>query len=405
LYNGLSVPTIGRVVSESSIEVLVRFARLASEAGAAAGILPLLADALVEHVPADAVAVLEIREHGMAEFVASSHLPEELRGMRFDPDVIGEELGAQLLAACRERFAHVRSSPLVSGGGLFGSVAMFFGAAMSPDLTLAGGLIDLAGIALGSDAQLKRLIRSHADLRAAQDVLARTEKLRALGQMAAGVSHDLKNILNPLSMHLQLIERAIERKKPADALESLEGAKQVLTRGLQTIERLRDYSRQTNDLPTEKVDLNRLAHEAGEIARPRMAARGGRLNRIKEELGSPPPILGRAGDIVSALVNLIVNAIEVLPDGGTITLRTGEAERGAWVEVADEGPGMPPEVERRVFEPFFTTKGAEGTGLGLAMVYACVQRHGGSVKLETEVGKGTTFRLWFPGTMTAPPPR
>jgi signal transduction histidine kinase len=135
-----------------------------------------------------------------------------------------------------------------------------------------------------------------------------------------------------------------------------------------------------------------------------MAARG-RGSFIREELGSPPPVRGRSSEIVSALVNLIVNAIDAMRDGGTITLRTGESERGTWVQVADDGPGMPPDVEVRVFEPFFTTKGEAGTGLGLAMVYASMQRHGGSIRLETAPGKGTTFTLWFPRSpSTRPPP-
>ena len=117
---------------------------------------------------------------------------------------------------------------------------------------------------------------------------------------------------------------------------------------------------------------------------------------IREELGAPPRFLGQPADIVSALVNLIVNAIDALTSGGTITLRTGKTDRDVWAQVSDDGPGMPPEIERRVFEPYFTTKGDEGTGLGLAMVYACMERHGGSVKLETAPGQGTTFTLSFP---------
>ena len=231
------------VSTESSIEVLVRFARMASEGNAGAAIVPRLADALVAHGRADAVAVLAIQEQG-AEFVDSPHLPEELVALPIEPESIGEELRSQLLSACKGRFAQVRLRPLVSGGELFGSVAMFFAAATPPPLDLAEGLIDLAGVALGGDARLQRLARSHAELRATQEAMARTEKLRALGQMAAGVSHDLKNILNPLSLHLQLVERSIDRKKTADAKESIGEMKQVLIRGVQTLERLREYSRQ-----------------------------------------------------------------------------------------------------------------------------------------------------------------
>jgi signal transduction histidine kinase len=388
---------MGRVPGEQGIDTLVRFARLASEAGTAGtSLLPLLADALMTHSGADAVAIVEITENGV-RLVPCQHLPEEIEGTVVDPDSIGEELEQRLLAACKGRFAQVRSRPLVSGGGLFGSVIMFF--EQGHELAraqIADGLVDLAAVALESDAKMKQLLRSQAELRASQDALARAEKLRALGQMAAGVSHDLKNILNPLSLHLQLITRAADRSDIAEIKSSAAEMKQVLTRGVQTIERLREYSRQSPESRTEEVDLDRLVHEAAEIARPRMASGSGRLGRIVEELGAPGKIMGRSGEIVSALVNLIVNAIDAMRDGGTVTLRTGESGAMAWVQVADDGPGMPPEIEARVFEPFFTTKGQEGTGLGLAMVYACVQRHGGTVKLETAVGKGTKFTLSFP---------
>ena len=388
---------------ESGIDILTRFARLASEAGTGSAILPLLADALVEHVGASAVAIVEIHEGG-ARFVRSAHLPREVEALAIDPYAIGEELGAELLRACGGKFAHVESRPLVSGGGLFGSVAMFFTAPGRPErLTLAEGLVDLAAVTLASSTKLQQLALSHAELRASHETLARTEKLRALGQMAAGVSHDLKNILNPLSLQVQLVERCIDRGNVADAKQTLTEMRQVLTRGVQTVERLREYSRQSRDARTEDIDLNRLVHEAAEIARPRMAGRGGRMNRMREELGAPLPVKGRSADIVNALVNLIINAIDAMPDGGNIVLRTGEESGTSWVQVADDGPGMPPDVERRIFEPFFTTKGEEGTGLGLAMVYACMQRHGGSVKVETAPGNGTTFTLFFPRSPSVPP--
>jgi signal transduction histidine kinase len=384
------------VQSEGGLDVLTRFARLASEAGTGSAILPLLAEALIKHVGADAVAIVEIRENGV-KIVPTIHLPKGLTpGTAIDPNAIGEELDRELVAACEETFAQVQTHPLVSGGGLFGSVTMFFRRESPLERrTLAEGLIDLAAVTLGSAIKLQQLARSHAELRASQEALARNEKLRALGQMAAGVSHDLKNILNPLSLQLQLIERSIDKNRLPDAKETLGEMKQVLTRGVQTIERLRDYSRQAPESKPEEIDLNRLAHEAGEIAKPRMAARGGRACRLVEAFAAPPAVRGRPADVVSALVNLIVNAIEAM-NGGTITLRTGVADDGAWVQVSDDGPGMPPDVERRIFEPFFTTKGTEGTGLGLAMVYACMQRHGGTVKVETGEGKGTTFTLSFP---------
>ena len=261
---------------------------------------------------------------------------------------------------------------------------------------IADGLIDLAAMALESAAQIQKLERSYAELRASLDVLSRTEKLRALGQMAAGVSHDLKNILNPLSLHLQVADRAIVRGDAAEARESIVEMKQVVVRGVETVERLRAYSRQTKETKAELIDLDRLVREAVGIAKPRMAATG-RVLRVVEELGSPAPVMAAAGEVVSALVNLVVNAIDAAgTKGRTITLTSGESDGGSFVEIEDDGPGMPPEVEKRVFEPFFTTKGTEGTGLGLAMVYATVHRYGGNITLDTSLGRGTRFRLWFP---------
>lgn len=246
------------------------------------------------------------------------------------------------------------------------------------------------------------------ELRASQETLARSAKLRALGQMAAGISHDLKNILNPLSLHLQLLKRAVTRGAADEARESIAEMDQILKRGVQTIERLRDFSRQAPESRAELVDINQLTHEAIEIARARMASRPCRSLSIREQLGAPPQVMARSGDVVSAVVNLVVNAIDALSQQqagssdeageGIITVRTGESRGGAWIEVADNGPGMTPEIEQRVFDPFFTTKGEEGTGIGLAMVYACVQRQGGTVALETAPGRGAKFTLWFPGS-------
>jgi signal transduction histidine kinase len=294
--------------------------------------------------------------------------------------------------------ARWETRPLVASQSLFGAVVLVFaeGAPQAKPLPLADGLIDLAAIALAWAAERAELEVSNAQLKASHAVLARTERLRALGQMAAGVSHDLKNILNPLSLHLQVADRALVRGHVDDARASIAEMKRVLTRGVQTIERLRGYSRQTEESKAELVDLDRLVVESAGIASPRMASTG-RVLRMIEELGGSPPVLADSGEIVSAIVNLVVNAIDAAgTKGRCITLRTGADQGGAYVEIEDDGPGMPPDVAKRVFEPFFTTKGHEGTGLGLAMVDATVQRYGGHIVLDTVVGRGTRFRLWFP---------
>lgn len=231
---------------------------------------------------------------------------------------------------------------------------------------------------------------------------ARSEKLRALGQMAAGMSHDLRNLLSPLSLHLQLLERAIRSGATADMAGSVAAMKDILDRGIHTIERLRDFSRQSPERRTDAVDLNQIAREAVELCRAQMAAGRDAPSVIQQALGRPPELLAHAADLRAAVASLMQNAAEAMPDGGHITLRTGEERGGAWIEVEDDGPGMPPEVEERAFEPFFTTKAGKGAGLGLATVYACVARHGGAVTLETAPGRGARFRLWIPAGAAAP---
>jgi signal transduction histidine kinase len=382
-----------------SINVLVRFSRLASEASSGAEIVPLLADAAIDHVQADGAVVIELMETGLARVAASRDVPPSMSQWTGDVDALDSEVGKQLLRAGGKTFARAYPLPLISTGRLFGALVLFFGedhASSERKLQVARGLVDLAAIAMGRATQIANLAQANAELRASRDALARTEKMRALGQMAAGLSHDLKNILNPLSMHAQIVKRAIARGNTEQANPSLDEMRGVIHRGVETIDRLRAFSRQAPETRAKKVDFNALTREAVAIARPRMASRVAALSRIQEDLGEVPPVVGRPDEIIGAVVNLVVNAIDAMPEGGTISLRTGVADGRAFLTVADTGPGMTPEVQARVFEPFFTTKGAEGTGLGLANVFATMQRHGGTVSLETSAGNGAAFTLWFP---------
>jgi signal transduction histidine kinase len=101
---------------------------------------------------------------------------------------------------------------------------------------------------------------------------------------------------------------------------------------------------------------------------------------------------------VTAIVNLVFNAVDALQGKGTITVSSGSSEGGGWIEVADDGPGITPEIKARILEPFFTTKGDLGTGLGVPIVYAFTQRHGGKFEIESEPGRGARFKMWFPAS-------
>jgi signal transduction histidine kinase len=385
---------------EDQGSLLVRFARLVAEATTPAEIVPLLARAAVEDFHASAAAVFEI-QGDRAVLVGQAGFSTPAVGWSVDSDTIGDELGALVATASGNKGSCTRVWPLVSSGGLFGALLLVFPSekrAKEAPLDFAAALADLAATALQRAAQFSELKRSYVELRASRDVLARSTKLRALGEMAAGVTHDLKNILNPLSLHLQILKRAVSAENQG-AQDSIKEMQVVIQRGVETLNRLREFSRQAPETKVARVDLNRVAHEAIEISKPRLHSRHDLHITPREELGAPPGVLVREGELVAVVVNLLANAIDAIAGDtkrGTIVVKTGSSGGRGFLSVEDDGPGMPPEVEQRAFEPFFTTKGAnEGTGLGLAMAYAFVQRHRGTIELATQPGKGAKITIAF----------
>ncbi len=379
-----------------ALAALVDFGRLVTRSASPDDVLSALAHAAVTEAGADAAAALAMTPEGGSRLVASTGLPSAPMDFTADADLVGEEIGDALLAAVGGGFGRPVTIPLVSGGGVFGSLVLLYraGRAMDEDAqVLMEGLVDLAAAGLAGAAQYAELACSYERLRDSRAALERGEKLRALGQMAASVSHDLKNLLNPLSLGLQYLRRLLPRDA-SEAQGSIAEMQAVLRRGVETLERLRAFSHQSPSGRPEPTTLDRIAHEALAIGRAR--ARPGVPYAFVEDLHAPPPVLLPTGEGVAALVNLVVNAVEAMPEGGTVTVATGGSAEGSWVRVSDDGPGMTPAVEQRLFEPFFTTKGDEGTGLGLAMVYAFVRRHGGRIELETGPGRGAAFTLWFP---------
>jgi signal transduction histidine kinase len=380
----------------SAAEVLLRFSRMAASADEPDAILRLLAQSSTGEVGADAAAVLRVTPSGQVVVAASVGLPPELSAAPIEAEIIGPELAAELISRTEGRFVDARVVPLVADGDLFGVLVLLCHVEctrVDEHGPLAQGLGDLAAIALSKAAKYAELQRSYEQLRASREALAQAEKLRALGQMAAGVSHDLKNLLNPLGLLTQLLRRRIQRGQ--DALPVVDQLEAALKTGVETLERLREFSRQEREHTPQRVQLDREVARAVEVCRPRVHQVSGL--EITEALDSGATVLVVASDLFNAVVNLVLNATEAMPAGGRITVRTGIEASEPWLSVEDDGPGMPPEIERRVFEPFFTTK-AEGTGLGLANVYAFMQRHGGRVELRTEPGAGTRFVLRFPAS-------
>ena len=255
------------------------------------------------------------------------------------------------------------------------------------------------------------LQRAYDDLRQTQQTILQQERLRALGQMASGIAHDINNAISPASIYVEtLLEKEPNLSKRAR--DYLTTTQRAIDDVAQTVSRLREFSRQREpQLILAPVNLNELVGQVVDLTRARWSdmqqQRGGSIE-VKTELAEPLPlILGVESEIREAMINLIFNAVDAVADGGRISIRTrlfspvllsgtpGAVAR-VGVEVADSGIGMDDETRRRCLEPFFSTKGERGTGLGLAMVYGTMQRHNGDIEIDSTPGQGTTVRLLFP---------
>ena len=247
----------------------------------------------------------------------------------------------------------------------------------------------------------KELQCALADLKDAQQRVIQQERLTALGQMASGVAHDFNNALVPILGFSELLQIS------PNALDDRERAKSYISMihtaagdAANVVSRLRQFYRkqQEGDL-FDAVDAGKLVTQVITLTQPKwkgqMQAAGVMIDIVKE-LGDVPPVRGDESALREVLTNLIFNAVDAMPMGGKITMRTRRDGNFALIEVADSGTGMTEEVRKRCLEPFFTTKGERGTGLGLSMVFGIIQRHTGTVEIESEVGKGTTFILRLP---------
>jgi signal transduction histidine kinase/ActR/RegA family two-component response regulator len=286
----------------------------------------------------------------------------------------------------------------------------------SEDLQALRLLADHAAIAIEKAQLFQELNQSYANLQKAQDDLIRAEKLRALGQMSAGIAHDLNNMLAAILGQVELLRLRARDPEVQEGLRTLETA---ATDGAHVVRRLQDFARQRGRSPLTSIDLAGVVTEALEITRPRWrdeVQRQGRVIDVEVHLANLPPVLGYAPELREVVTNLILNAVDAMPTGGRLSLAAEvmkaaesasqpslpgvELPSEVELQVTDTGIGMSEEVRQRVFDPFFTTKGGRGTGLGLSLVYGIMERHGGRIDVWSTPGRGTSFMLRF---RTAPP--
>ncbi|HTD80189.1 MAG TPA: EAL domain-containing protein, partial [Chloroflexota bacterium] len=267
--------------------------------------------------------------------------------------------------------------------------------------------LDSHGSVVGASGTLYDVTeREEAEQR--RRALNQAEKLRSMGQMASGVAHDLNQSLGLIAGYGGLAHRAIEQSPPD--LEALREALPIVTRaamdGGATVRRLLTFTRGQPAEEPERVDVGAVLREVAELTAPRWrdaSQADGRPITLDVETGQVELVVfGWPAGLREAVINLVFNAIDALPSGGTIRLAARQEAAHIVVEVTDSGIGIPPDVKTRIFEPFFSTKGERGTGLGLAQVFGIVEQHRGEVAVDSTPGQGTTVRLTL---QAAPPPR
>ncbi len=246
--------------------------------------------------------------------------------------------------------------------------------------------------------RLERMVQERTqELLALQEARSRERRLAAVGQLAAGVMHDVNNALNPIMAAAFLLE--VNADNPVAVRDYAVRIAKAAETGAATAARVGRFIRQ-EPLQAEReelVDLSVVCEEVVQMTRPLWAerARGGTI-QLDRSLADGAVIRGITGEMREALLNLVQNALDAMVGGGTLGMMTRVVDGGVHLEIRDSGIGMSAEVRERAFEPFFTTKGRGGTGLGLAEVYGIVKRHRGHAEIESMPGVGTTIRLVFP---------
>jgi signal transduction histidine kinase/ActR/RegA family two-component response regulator len=242
-------------------------------------------------------------------------------------------------------------------------------------------------------AELNHYIEEQKRIR---EQFSQIEKMSALGELASGVAHDFNNTLAGVLGRAQLL---LETKDSAKVEAGLNIIIKTAKDGARTVKRIQDFARQRRDHDFQPVDVRLLLLDVGEITRPRWKNRAAAANiHINLEIECAPGVtaMGDESELREVLVNMVFNAVDALPNGGTLTMAAKQTRDAVEILVRDTGMGMSEETRLRVFDPFFTTKDKAGMGLGLAVSYGIIRRHDATVDVESQLGLGTTFRIRLP---------
>jgi PAS domain S-box-containing protein len=320
------------------------------------------------------------------------------RAPLFVPDLIEEPETSSLLARADENASAV-FVPLCVRDELLGIIVLMshsFRQFSDEETALLSSAAQSMAAVVKNVRLYNDLTQTVADLRQAQEQLLRTEKLRSIGELAAGVAHDINNVLGIILGHAQLLLEATADPQMHEGLHAIE---QAARDGARTVERIQDFVRAKRVEGFKPIDLNGVIQELVQITDTRLKQEA-EFRDVHVELrritGRIEPIEADERELREALTNIVFNAIDAMPRGGTLTIETGQKGRRVFVRIEDTGVGMNADVKGRMFDPFFTTKGVKGTGLGLSVAYGIIRHNRGLISVESEVGQGTTVMVSFP---------
>ncbi|MBW2712744.1 MAG: GAF domain-containing protein, partial [Deltaproteobacteria bacterium] len=358
--------------------------------------------------------------------IPSDHAIEKYLWVRRDPVSVADfedEKDEEVKAQCREIFERLEIQllvPILFGADLLGVIAV--GEKRSKDRfdrhdrELVGTLANQSAIAIENakvfdelgnlNETLEARVEERTEaLKAAQSQLIHNEKMVGLGQLVAGVAHELNNPIGFVHANIQLIEERIEKLIQADpgspqAERTRDALAKLLSRSREGTERvkkivedLRTFSR-LDHAELSEVDLNHSIESTVSLMRPRL--RDGVV--VEKHYGELPPVRCFSGQLNQVFMNILVNACDAIAGEGVIQIDTERIEEGVRLRFSDSGPGIPEEIRSRIFDPFFTTKEVgKGTGLGLSISHGIIERHGGKIYVEpVQEGTGVSFVVELP---------
>ncbi len=380
-----------RPESIAAIQLLVDLSRSLAEATVPDDVLARLADAAVGRLDVEAVVVIGVAEGGSTKVMVARGLPEAVLGLTTSGDEFDGVLVRELLTATGGRCSAARTYPLVSGGGLYGALILLDREDHLVDPgteALEEAMANLAALALDTSFHEVELRRALEELRQSREALLRAQRLKALGEMAAVVAHEVRNPLAAMGGAMQILEGRLahapaEQKIVRMVMERLRGLNTMITEML-------SYAR-PKELSLSSVELFELAQEVVACAAADPAAAGVRLRAE----GAQAFCRGDRHQLTGVVLNLVINATQALAGRGDVVVSVSQAEGWSELSVIDDGPGVPEPVRTRIFEAFYTTRGG-GTGLGLAIARGVVERHGGTLELQSPPTGGATFRIRLP---------